>query len=308
METSSQGNIDARIYRNVDFHSALLVRDNAVPGMDRGDYRQDLLTDLLSRWRAYDPRRGSVRTFADRIVRHRACDLRLRTLRKEVERTARSLDEPASLEDGSWRALGETVLDDTAPDAIAIGLRADVNRFVGGLPPRLGDCCNILMAGSVSEGARDFGVARSKIYGDIALLRRRADAAGLRIYVSDVPNISGSRPVCGPRSATAHPSTRAMNGGMKNFRLIASAFDTWLESTEAGDKFEYHTGFLAMDVGSDPTGDLQHLARHVREASDRRLVHLLQQRLRAGVYRYLAVARAKEANGEVRRSITEEAA
>ena len=308
MENISQGDIDARISRNVNFHSALLVRDNAVPGMERDDYRQDLLTDFIYRRRRFDHRRASIRTFADRIVRHRASELRCHTHWKAAERTTRSLDEPISEADGSQRPFGETLLDDDAPGDVRLGLVIDLKRFVDRLPPRLVGCCNILMTGSVTRGALACRVSRSTVYEDITVLRDCAALAGLRVYLSDRADTSRSAPVCGSSSTTARPSTLAMNGSVDNARLIASEFDHWLETAEAGSRFEYHRGFLAMDAGSDSTGELVRLARRVREASDRRLVHLVQHRLQTGVYCYLAIARRREPEVQIRSLITAEAA
>jgi hypothetical protein len=287
MELHHQGGIDAAVSRNIDYHSARLVRDRVITGMDRDDYRQDFRVDLLARRKAYNARLASFRTFAERVVRHRVADLRAPTSRKTAERHIVSLDVPVSSEDGNAPPLGELLLDENALDDDDMGMLIDTPHFVRALPASLRECCGILLANSVAEGAREAGIARSTAYERIADLRSRAHAAGLLIYVAEAPDTFGTAPVSGPNPMA---EVRTMFGSLPACRDHRD-FDAWLESAAAGARIVYWRGYLALDGGSDPGSALGGLARRARKASDRGLVHLVQRRLGPADFAYVAIAR-----------------
>jgi RNA polymerase sigma-70 factor, ECF subfamily len=289
METTSQGIIDARIHRNIDFHSSLLARDRAVPGMDRDDFAQDLLTDLLGRRKGYNPRLASFRTYAERVVRHRAADLRTPTSRKIAERQLVSLDAPAPGTNESALPLGELLLEENAMDEDQLGMHIDMSRFVSTLPDSLINCCEILLAKSVADGAREAGIARSTAYERLAGLRSRARTAGLLIYVADVPDRFGSAPVCGPNPMVEMRSMFASLPACRDRR----DFEAWLESAQASAGIVYFRGYLALDGGADAGSPLGQLARSARDASGQGLVHLVQRRLGPADFAYIAIARVK---------------
>jgi hypothetical protein len=165
----------------------------------------------------------------------------------------------------------------------------DMPRFVRALPASLLECCGILLANSVAEGAREAGIARSTAYERIADLRSRAHGAGLKIYVANAPDTFGSATVSGPNPMA---EVRTMFGSLPACRDHRE-FDAWLESAEAGARIVYCRGYLALDGGSDPGSALGRLARRAREASDRGLVHLVQRRLGPADFAYVAIARTK---------------
>src|SRR4051812_43186587 len=70
-----------------------LVRKLRLPNHEHEDFRQDLLVDLIGRFRQFNPDRGSLGAFAGVIVRHRAERLAHRVYRE------RTIFAPISLED-----------------------------------------------------------------------------------------------------------------------------------------------------------------------------------------------------------------
>ena len=188
METSNRdGGIDRRVLSNIRFNARRLARGRTIPGMEVEDYEQDLVTDLLHRRRAFDPRLASFATFADRVVGHRISTLTNPTLRLKAERKAVSLDAPVLDEDGNGQTLLDLLPDEAPPTDESAAIRIDVGRFVEGLPPPLLECCEILLADSISEGARAAGIHRSTAYERAARLRECATAQGLAVYVSQLP-------------------------------------------------------------------------------------------------------------------------
>src|SRR5437879_2260556 len=61
-----------------------LVRDLGLPGHERDDLRQELLVDLLARYKRFDPERGALGAFAGAVVRHRAMGLASRIVRERT--------------------------------------------------------------------------------------------------------------------------------------------------------------------------------------------------------------------------------
>ena len=189
METSNRdGGMDRRVMDNIRFNARRLARGRSVPGMEVEDYEQDLVTDLLDRKRSFDQTLASFVTFADRIIGHRISTLTRPTLHLRQERSLLSLDALAQDQDGNEQALID-LLPDEAPllDKSAF-LRIDIGRFVEELPPPLVDCCEVLLADSISEGARAAGIHRSTAYERAERLRERALAHGLAIYVTGSPD------------------------------------------------------------------------------------------------------------------------
>jgi hypothetical protein len=78
-------------------------------------------------------------------------------------------------------------------------------------------------------------------------------------------------------------------------------FCAWLADAAAGDRYEYHRGFLARDLDSGPKrrldekqrAALDRLAARARWASDKGCVHLIQEKLGPDSYSYVAIARPR---------------
>jgi hypothetical protein len=77
----------------------------------------------------------------------------------------------------------------------------------------------------------------------------------------------------------------------------------WLGAAAAGDALEYHRGFLALDrdrhgqtLTDRQRAELAACANRAFALAGRGLVHLVQRRLAADRFSYLAIARPRKAN------------
>ncbi|MBW8270907.1 sigma factor, partial [Caldovatus aquaticus] len=174
--------LDARILKNIRNTARRLDRQGRIPGMDADDIAQDLFVDLWRRRDAFDPSRASFATFADRVVSHSVATLLNSTARLRAERQLLSLD---AGNDGADRsALADTLVDRQADTEADQALAIDVRRFIGGLPPALRRCCDLLLMPNLRAASAEAGLHRSTIYENARRLRRLAERAGLRDYVA----------------------------------------------------------------------------------------------------------------------------
>ena len=126
--------------------------------------------------------RASFATFADRIISHRVATLASPTARLRAERQHIGLDD---LADGDDRpALTDTLADPKVPSEVECALAIDVKRFVGGLPPALLRCCELLLTPNLRAASAEAGLHRSTIYEHARRLRRLAARAGLHDYIA----------------------------------------------------------------------------------------------------------------------------
>ena len=94
------------------------------------------------------------------------------------------------------------------------------------------------------------------------------------------------------------------------------AFAVWVGEAAPGDRLEYHRGFLCVDrkaplLPATERRRMADLADAAYAAFEAGLVHLVQQRIDAGHFAYVAIARPKPRNAPVPQSqpvITKEAA
>jgi len=309
METGIHGGLDRRVIDNIRFNARRLARNAPVRGMDGDDYEQDLVLDLLRRSPVFDPTRGSFRTFADRVVQHRATTLAQPTVRSVAERQMVSLDMPVIGDDGDRVRLGDLLVDPSSSIEQQASVRIDVYRFADRLPEPLLDCCALLLADSVVEGVRAAGIHRSTAYDRIASLRKQATADGLAIYVSGHPDSPRSSPVCDDHGERDRPSgadrkPMSMPDRTRPPRIILRVNETelhrWLASAENGAVLEYHRGALAADrlrhatrLGDKDPRELDRVAETVLTLAQSGHGYLLQRRHGMGDYSYLFVARGR---------------
>ena len=181
-------------------HAHRLARTTLIPGMTAADYEQQLALDLWRRLPVYDPKRAGLATFIDRVVRRRVCDFltAAQATARRVERQTVSLDQTGDGGDESGLTGRLSTADRLWGPADRlehdVGLRHDLGRFVGMLPPALKRCCAILANGSIGEAVRQEGLHRSSHYEAVSRLRRKAREAGLRDYLGD-PDKSEIAPV-----------------------------------------------------------------------------------------------------------------
>ena len=86
----------------------------------------------------------------------------------------------------------------------------------------------------------------------------------------------------------------------KGLRTTAISFTAWVGQAAPCEVFEYHRGFLAVDIDakSSPLSwqervELEQLAKKALFFSERNLVHLVQSRRAEGDYSYFAIVRRR---------------
>lgn len=182
--------IDPKIVRCVRHHAERVRAADA--SIEIEDAEQELMLHLHRRLARFDARRGSLRTFVDRVAANCAINL-VRATRAE-KRGARV--EVLSLDaivrhagtDGTDPDAGET---EAAP-MLTIGyapedflnLRIELWCVYDRLPSALRGCFLGLLDGSVVDAARQAGTARSTVYHRIAALKERFQAADLRLHLA----------------------------------------------------------------------------------------------------------------------------
>ncbi|SDB20273.1 hypothetical protein [Bauldia litoralis] len=312
METTNTSGLDGRVFHNIRFNARKLARQEAVPGMTVEDYEQDLAADLVRRSQWFDRDRASFATFADRVIAHRATTLTTPTERLREERLLLSLDAPAVGEDGSVTTLLELLPNEAPPIDESVAAHIDVCRFVEGLTAPLVDGCRVLLAGSISAGARDLGIHRSTASERVRAVRAAAAASGLRIYAPTSSDGLALPPVCGEQGATlpmaigAEPEPMPMPSHLPrpHPQLLVTELDltVWLASADRGETLEYHRGVLAIDrlaLGSrlpkEDARELDRVAKAAMSAVGACRAYLMQRRHGDGDYSYLIVARSRPA-------------
>lgn len=86
--------------------------------------------------------------------------------------------------------------------------------------------------------------------------------------------------------------------------VTEAEFSLWLASAKPGAIFQYHDGFLVVDVAKGSSAfsrpnckELVAVARLAWWASEQHIVHLVQRRLGPNRFAYLAIARVWPTNG-----------
>ena len=144
--------------------AATIVTLHGLPTDSRRDLEQEALLELWRKHQAYDPRRGSWRTFSERVVANRMTSL-VRAMRSE--RSGQFREEPI-----------ENLLGLAAPN-IRTDLRADVSRVLAGLSPFDRNVALCLIGHSAIETTQCLGVSRATVYRAIGRLRAAFTEAGL---------------------------------------------------------------------------------------------------------------------------------
>ena len=172
---SSPLDLDPAILGVARFHAAALIRRNGVfAPCDRDDVAQDLVVSILERLPRHQAARAGPATFADRIARNRAADL-ARHRRRERHLFVSCEGAAGPSEQG---AATVAVL----PDAEGIARRVDLRRAVERLGEEDAALCRLVAETTITEAARELGVARSTVHR--RLRRLRGPLAHLRDYVA----------------------------------------------------------------------------------------------------------------------------
>jgi len=154
---------------------------------DLGDLKQDLTLDLLQRLEQFNAERAQRRTFVVMVVEHRiAAILEHRTAAmRDRRREQCSLNDPVSDHEGKTVARHETLDADFLGhgDETPGDLAVDVHAVIAGLPRRLQVLCVHLQTKTPAEIARELGVPRMTLYGDIKRLKAAFEQAKLGDYL-----------------------------------------------------------------------------------------------------------------------------
>jgi len=309
METKhAAGGLDRRVLQNIRFNARRLAREGIVRGMEIEDYEQDLTFDLLRRARWFDRDKASFPTFADRVIAHRSLTLAKPSVRKTEERSMLSLDAPAIGEGGDETTLIELIALDGRPIDETFATRIDVRRFVKHLDGSLVEGCRVLLAGNVSQGAREVGIHRSTAHERVRQVRAEAIRSGLGVYLSARSDSSASAPVCGekggalPMAANTESIAMLDHTPRRRPTLLVTEADLvrWLAGAETSDALEYYRGFLAIDriipgsrLPKKDARELDRVAKAALEAADAGRAHLVQRRHGDSDYSYFIVARGR---------------
>jgi RNA polymerase sigma-70 factor (ECF subfamily) len=171
-----------RTLRHIRNTARHLARGRSVPGMDAADIEQDLFLDLWRRRGAFDPAKASFATYADRIIAHRVATLTSVSSRRTAERRQVPLD--GYIDADERQTLADTLIDPAGLSEANQALVIDTKRFIATLPPALRRCCTILLAPNRREASMQAGIHHSSVYEAAHRLRKLAEAAGLREYIS----------------------------------------------------------------------------------------------------------------------------
>jgi len=159
------------------------------------DLMQELTVDLLERLPKFDPRKAAHTTFVARVIARKISKLiRHRTQgRRDYRREACSVNE--TIEDGNGGNVerAQTISQDehdlrtrrhSRSEADRIDLSLDVSFVISQLPPDLKPLAEHLLTHSITEVARELGIARSTLYETgIARLRAIFEDKGLGAYL-----------------------------------------------------------------------------------------------------------------------------
>lgn len=189
-------------YDGIDAYAADLIRHKArqlvgkagLTENDRQDLEQELMIDLLSRMKHFNPAKGKKTTFMTRIVERRISNIleaRFAQCRDWRKCTA-SLNDPIPGGDDDSTERIEQVSSDgqmghhqgrETIEQRQNDIRLDVDRVIAALPEDLQELCEKLQSSNMAEIAREMGVPRSTLYGKLTKLRDAFREAGLEEYL-----------------------------------------------------------------------------------------------------------------------------
>ena len=157
------------------------------PGHEQEDMEQDLLLDLITRLRSFDPARGTLAAFATICFQHRAARLATRLRREKRERHDATLDdavpgqeEPLTLADIIPESEGYAAWCGQATNAVAaLERRLDLDRASALLDERDHSICASLCHATPHEVGRQGPLPRSVLYRRIREMRLRLLIGGI---------------------------------------------------------------------------------------------------------------------------------
>jgi RNA polymerase sigma-70 factor, ECF subfamily len=164
-----------------------LVRTCGFTASDVQDIAQDLALDLLERLKTFDPGRANRHTFAAMVVKHRIAAIieRRSAAKRDRRREACSLNDSVSDYNGKTVQRHETLNCDLSGRGSGkpSDLTVDIHAAIAGLPLQLQALCVHLQTKTIAQVARELGIPRMTLYGDIKRLKAAFEQAGLGDYL-----------------------------------------------------------------------------------------------------------------------------
>ena len=166
--------------------AARIVRRLRLATHYREDLRQDLLLDLIARLKGFDPTRGSLGAFADKVIAHRAARLTHRLRRERNVFAPVSLDDP--LPGAEDATVGDTLAESCGYPAMmgqpsdrfaAVERRLDLDRALGTLRRSDLALCAMLVDHTPAELSQDGLGSRASLYRQLHELRLRLMTGGI---------------------------------------------------------------------------------------------------------------------------------
>ncbi len=177
------------LQNDADVAARRLLRQLRLSKENLPDIRQDLITDVLARLRAFDPERGSLGAFLATIFSHKAARIarQVKAHRRLFGACPVSLDDPMPGIPGTARGGliaeqdGYAAFFGQPADAFApVERRIDLERRLGILPRKDGALCAALSLATIDELAESGRGARASLYRRLHDIRLGLTAAGLR--------------------------------------------------------------------------------------------------------------------------------
>jgi RNA polymerase sigma-70 factor (ECF subfamily) len=155
-----------------------LVRRLALPSHEHEDLRQELLLDLIARFKRFDPGRGTAGMFAGVIVRHRAKRLASRVNRRRAMFVPISLESWSREPNGANVRVGEgdcctEALNQSHDGSAVLDQRLDLTRALSRLRPGELSLCIKLIDRTPTEISRTGEFSRAGLYRRLRNIRLR---------------------------------------------------------------------------------------------------------------------------------------
>ena len=175
------------VVREARIAATRLAQSLHSPLHERDDLSHDLLVDLFSRLKYYDPRRGTLAAFAVTVIRHGVTRLAVRLRRNRCRYASVSLDDPVNGRAGT--IFGDTVAEEDGCLAAWLGTptngiaaledRLSLDRALNTLGPGHINLCAELVTGSIARIGGESGSSRATLYRQLHEVRLQLLAAGI---------------------------------------------------------------------------------------------------------------------------------
>lgn len=189
-ETLSQEQID-RVYKQIQLKVRCMTRSSSTTS-EVDDLTQDAMTRVVMGLPSFDPDRGALTTFIDRVTHSSVIDSwRKQSAQKRGRFRTLSLDAMAedaesSVDDLTWQLGAGGPLStptDRQPAGDGAELKQDIAATLENLPDSTRKLCQMVMRIGVSQTASELGVARGTIRRRLKKLRRLFEDAGMKNYL-----------------------------------------------------------------------------------------------------------------------------